>query len=66
MGLISDYLEYRRLKKYSKRLLNWEHQMLEAGLPPVPPDFNTNRKENNDTRRCSGSSSRNNSVPVGY
>ena len=37
--MISDYLEYRRAKKYYKKLLNWEHQAMEAGLPPIPPDF---------------------------
>ena len=49
MGLISDYLERRRLKKDCKRLLNWEYKMVELGLPPIPLDFNTNRKENNDS-----------------
>lgn len=40
VGLINDYLEYHRLKKYLKKLARWERQMMEAGLPPVPPDFN--------------------------
>ena len=67
MGLISDYLYYRRLKKYLKKLERWERQMMEAGLPPVPPDFNTISKgKSNDTERSSGSSSRNNSGPVGH
>ena len=49
MGLISDYLESRRIKKYCKRLLAWERQMMGLGLPLIPPEFNTNREENNDT-----------------
>ena len=40
MGLINDYLEYHRLKKYLKKLARWERQMMKAGLPPIPPDFN--------------------------
>ena len=67
MGLISDHLHYRRLKKYLKKLERWERQMMDAGLPPVPPDFNTMLKgKRNDTERCSGSSSRNNSGTVGH
>src|SRR5699024_11149299 len=67
VGLISDHLHYRRLKKYLKKLERWERQMMEAGLPPMPPDFNIISKgKENDTERSSGSSPRNNSGTVGY
>lgn len=45
MGLISDYLEYRRRKKYSKRLLIWECQIMKLGLPPIPQTSTPYRKE---------------------